>query len=135
MPRYFIDTFDSIVVIDDVGQDLQDEDAVREVVRKTLAGMLRDEHKERPAAQYRAEVRDEAGKRVLTGSVLIVIEKAPERKVVAATDSIVLDWASLVAQGIMSERGFDVRFDALSRESGLSQVHPPRSFRNPRRRG
>jgi hypothetical protein len=76
MPRYFIDTFDSIIVMDDVGQDLPNEDAVRE----TLAGMLRDEHKGRPAAQFRAEVRDEAGKSVLTGSVLIVIDKAPERK-------------------------------------------------------
>jgi hypothetical protein len=84
MPRYFIDTFDSIVVIDDVGQDLPNEDAVREVIRKTLVGMLRDEHKERPAAQYRAEVRDEAGKSVLTGSVLIIIDKAPERKAAEA---------------------------------------------------
>ena len=86
MPRFFIDTFDSIVVIDDVGQDLPNEDAVREVVRKTLAGMLRDEHKGRPAAQFRAEVRDEAGKSVLTGSVLIVIDKAPERKAAEATE-------------------------------------------------
>ena len=86
MPRFFIDTFDSIVVIDNVGQDLPDEDAVREVVRKTLAGMLRDEHKGRPAAQYRAEVRDEAGRSVLTGSVLIVIDKAPERKAAEATE-------------------------------------------------
>jgi hypothetical protein len=80
MPRYFIDTFDSIIVIDDVGQDLPNEDAVRETVRRTLAGMLRDEHKGAPAAQFRAEVRDEAGKSVLTGTVLIVIDKAPERK-------------------------------------------------------
>ncbi|WP_409567619.1 DUF6894 family protein, partial [Methylobacterium sp. J-030] len=40
MPRFFIDTFDSIVVIDDVGYELPDEAAVREVVRKTLADML-----------------------------------------------------------------------------------------------
>jgi hypothetical protein len=86
MPRFFIDTFDSIIVIDDVGQDLPNEDAVREVVRKTLAGMLRDEHKGRPAAQYRVEVRDEAGKSVLTGSVLIVIDKAPERKAAASAE-------------------------------------------------
>lgn len=86
MPRFFIDTFDSIVVIDDVGQDLPNMDAVRDVVRKTLVGMLRDEHTGRPAAQYRAEVRDEAGKSVLSGSVLIVIDKAPDRKVVKATE-------------------------------------------------
>ncbi|MCJ2011780.1 DUF6894 family protein [Methylobacterium sp. J-076] len=86
MTRFFIDTFDSIDVIDNVGQDLLNEDAVREIVRKTLVGMLRDEHKGRPAAQYRAEVRDEAGNRVLTGSVLIVIDKAPERKAAAATE-------------------------------------------------
>lgn len=86
MPRFFIDTYDSIIAIDDVGQDLPNEDAVREVVRKTLAGMLRDEHKGRPAAQFRAEVRDEAGKSVLTGSVLIVIDKSPERGAAEATD-------------------------------------------------
>ncbi|WP_409566665.1 DUF6894 family protein, partial [Methylobacterium sp. E-005] len=53
MPRYFIDTFDGIVAIDDVGYELPDEVAVREVVRKTLADMLGSEHKGRPAAQYR----------------------------------------------------------------------------------
>ncbi|WP_409566616.1 DUF6894 family protein, partial [Methylobacterium sp. E-005] len=37
MPRFFIDTFDSIVAIDDVGHELPDEAAVREVVRRTLA--------------------------------------------------------------------------------------------------
>jgi hypothetical protein len=86
MPRFFIDTFDSIVVIDDVGQELPDEAAVRKVVRKTLADMLGAEHKERPAAQYRAEVRDEAGKNILSGSVLLVIDKAPERKAAEATE-------------------------------------------------
>ncbi|MCJ2067474.1 hypothetical protein MKK75_01410, partial [Methylobacterium sp. J-030] len=84
MPRFFIDTFDSIVVIDDVGYELPDEAAVREVVRKTLADMLGSEHKARPAAQYRAEVRDEAGMSILTASVLIVIDKTPERKAAEA---------------------------------------------------
>jgi hypothetical protein len=86
MPRFFIDTFDSIVAIDDVGHELPDEAAVWAVVRKTLADMLRFEHKGRPAAQYRAEVRDAAGKSILSGSVLIVIEKAPERKADEATE-------------------------------------------------
>jgi hypothetical protein len=86
MPRFFIDTFDSIVVIDNVGYELPDEAAVWEVVRKTLADMLGSEHKGRPAAQYRAEVRDETGRGVLTGSVLIVIDKAPERKATEATE-------------------------------------------------
>ena len=86
MPRYFIDTFDSIIVIDDIGHDLPNEDAVREIVRETLVGMVGAEHKGRPAAQYRAEVRDETGKSFLTGSVLIVIDKAPERKVAEAAE-------------------------------------------------
>lgn len=77
MPRYFIDTFDHIVAIDDVGCDLPDEDAARKLVRETLAEMLASEHKGQSSAQYRAEVRDEVGKPVLTGSVLIVIDKAP----------------------------------------------------------
>ncbi|MCJ2069601.1 hypothetical protein MKK75_12510, partial [Methylobacterium sp. J-030] len=74
MPRYFIDTFDSIVAIDDVGHELQDEAAVREVGGTTLADMLGAGQKARPAAQYRAAVRDEAGKSILTASVLIVID-------------------------------------------------------------
>jgi hypothetical protein len=86
MPRYFIDTFDSIVAIDNVGHDLPNEDAVRRVVRETLVGMLGAEHKGRPAAQYRAEVRDEAGKSLLTGTVLFVIDKTPERKAAEATE-------------------------------------------------
>jgi hypothetical protein len=86
MPRFFIDTFDSIVVIDDVGHELPDEAAVREVVRKTLADMLGAEHKGRPAAQYRAEVRDEVGKSILTASVLIVIDNSPERKAAEAAE-------------------------------------------------
>lgn len=80
MPRFFIDTFDSIAAIDDVGHELPNEVAVQKYVRETLAGMLRAEHKERPAAQYRAEVRDEFGKSLMTGTVLIVIDKSPERK-------------------------------------------------------
>ncbi|MCJ2085479.1 hypothetical protein MKK88_05650 [Methylobacterium sp. E-005] len=84
MPRFFIDTFDSIVAIDDVGHELPDEAAVREVVRKTWADMLGAEHKGRPATQYRAEVRDEAGLSILTASVLIVIDKSPERKAAKA---------------------------------------------------
>lgn len=79
MLRFFIDTFGSIVATDDVGHELPDEAAVREVVRKTLADMLGAEHKGRPAAQYRAEVRDAAGKSILSGSVLSVIDRAPER--------------------------------------------------------
>ena len=86
MPRFFIDTFDGIVAIDDVGHDLPDEAAVRQVVRKTLADMLGAEHKGRSAAQYRAEVRDEAGRSILTASVLIVIDEAPERKAAEATE-------------------------------------------------
>lgn len=89
MPRYFIDTFDSIVAFDDVGYDLPDEDAVRKVVRETLAGMLGSEHKGRPSAQYRAEVRDEAGTPLLTASVLIVIDKAPQLKAAEATVNLV----------------------------------------------
>ena len=89
MPRYFIDTFDSIVAFDDIGYDLPDEDAVRKVVRETLVGMLGAEHKGRPAAQYRAEVRDEAGKAFLTATVLLVIDKAPQLKAAEATEKLV----------------------------------------------
>lgn len=77
MPLYFIDTFDNIVAFDDVGHDLPDEQAVRKVVRETLVGMLAAEHGDRPSAQYRAEVRDEAGQPLLTGTVLIVMDKPP----------------------------------------------------------
>lgn len=76
MPRYYIDTFDGLVVLDDVGHDLPDDDAARATVRQTLAAMMKDGSKVdgRSSAQFRADVRNEAGDRVMTATILMVID-------------------------------------------------------------
>ena len=84
MPRYFIDTFDHIAVVDDVGHDLPDEAALRRTMRETLVGMLGAEYKDEPSATFRAEARDEAGTPVLTATALVVITDPPRRMVIAA---------------------------------------------------
>lgn len=78
MPRYFIDTFDNIVALDDEGVELPDLAALRRVVHRTLSEMMRDEPDGRSGIQCRADVRDEHGGRVLTATLLIVITERHE---------------------------------------------------------
>ena len=86
MPCYFIDTFDHIAVLDDVGHDVPDKAALRTLVRDTLMGMMGAEHKDQSSASFRAEVRDDAGNPVLTGTVLIVISDPPKQTVAATSE-------------------------------------------------
>lgn len=76
MPRFFIDTYDHINVVDEVGQDLPDLAAVRSLVRRSLSEIIADEADRRPAAQIRAIVRNEAGEEVLSATMHVAIEWA-----------------------------------------------------------
>lgn len=76
MPRFYVDTFDSLAVLDDEGVDLPDRQAVHREVHRTLARMMADEPDGRPAIQFRADVRDETGQRIMTATLLMVIETA-----------------------------------------------------------
>lgn len=75
MQRYFIDTFDGEAVIDEKGQEFADLAAVRHQVHDALAVMMRYEPDGRSALQFRADVRDESGLRVMTATLLMVIEE------------------------------------------------------------
>jgi hypothetical protein len=75
VPRFYIDTFNAIDVRDEEGRDLPDLDAVREEVRRTLAAMMHDGKAGRDSIQFRADVRNEVGQRVLTAAMLMVMEE------------------------------------------------------------
>lgn len=78
MPRYYVDTFDGTVILDDVGTELPDLDAARDYVRLVLARMMSAEESSRRSARCRANVRDASGRRVLEASlVLTVTAQAP----------------------------------------------------------
>lgn len=74
MPKFFIDTYDHINVVDEVGQDLPDLAAVRSLVRRSLSEIIADEADRRPAAQIRAIVRNEAGEEVLSATMHVAVE-------------------------------------------------------------
>jgi hypothetical protein len=76
VPRYFFDIHDGCVIRDDAGHDLPDLKAVRAEAQRALAGMFASTPLGANAIQIRVDVRDESGKRVVTASVLAVIEDA-----------------------------------------------------------
>jgi hypothetical protein len=76
MPCYYVDRFDGIVVLDDVGVDLPDLSAARDYVRAVLMEMMNAESWSGEAARCRAAVRDASGRRVLEAS--LVLTMSPE---------------------------------------------------------
>lgn len=64
------------MVIDDVGDELPDDEAARAIVHQTLAAMMKDEGKidGRSCVQFRADVRTEAGDRLMTATIKMVID-------------------------------------------------------------
>lgn len=62
MPRYFIDTNDDDVFVeDDEGQDFPNVEAAREVAQAALPDMARDKMPDGERRTFSACVRDEAG--------------------------------------------------------------------------
>ena len=76
MPQFFFDIHDDEVIRDDVGHDLPDVRAVRAEVQRALAGLVATGPSDANAVQIRVDVRDGSGKRVVTASLLAVIEHA-----------------------------------------------------------
>lgn len=74
MPRFYVDTFNDVDLIDHEGTDLPSREAVHQQVHQTLASMMRDERDGRTAIQFRAEVRDESGKRIMKATLLLMVE-------------------------------------------------------------
>jgi len=76
VPRFYFDIYDGEVIRDDVGHDLPDVRAVRAEVQRALAGLVATRPSDAKAIQIRVDVRDGSGKRVVTASLLAVIEHA-----------------------------------------------------------
>lgn len=74
VPRYFFDVHDGKVALDTTGTELEDHDAAREKARRIVVGLAFDITLQRDAVQLRVHVRDEAGTRVHTGTLLFLIE-------------------------------------------------------------
>ncbi|MBB2961181.1 DUF6894 family protein [Methylobacterium sp. R2-1] len=74
MPRYYIDTYDRLAFIDDEGHNLPNEAAARALVQRSLVAMAAEQAATRSSTHLRAEVRDEAGKRVVAASVTVSVE-------------------------------------------------------------
>ncbi|APX84568.1 hypothetical protein BV511_07505 [Methylorubrum extorquens] len=73
MPRFYIDTFDGSATVDEDGHDLPSEAAARALVHRSLVAMAAEEATTRPSSQLRAEVRDEAGRRIMTAQVSVSV--------------------------------------------------------------
>lgn len=78
MPRFFVDTFNGLAVIDDVGHELPDRAVLRQVVKRTLSDLMRDETDDDRRVQFRANVRDETGTQIMTVTLLMVVDEHPE---------------------------------------------------------
>ena len=74
MTRYFFYLHDDKVTTDKIGTELADLDAALEFARGTLIDMAKSLSRMRDADQVRINVRDAEGLRVLTGTLLLLIE-------------------------------------------------------------
>lgn len=78
MPRFYIDTFDGTATDHDDGYDLPSEAAARDLVHRSLVAMAAEEARTRSSSNLRAEVRDEAGRRIMTAQVSVSVEWTAE---------------------------------------------------------
>ncbi|AWB23352.1 hypothetical protein DA075_22655 [Methylobacterium currus] len=79
MPLYYVNRFDGIAVIDDVGIELPDLDAARDHVRSVLTEMMNAERWTGGAARCRADVRDASGRPVLEASLILTMSPEPRQ--------------------------------------------------------
>ena len=74
MARYFFDVHDGRTFLDEEGSELESLSAVREEVHRSLVEMSAGLSQTKNAFQLRVDVRDAADARVMTATMLIVIE-------------------------------------------------------------
>lgn len=77
MPLYYVDRFDGIAVIDDVGVELPDPDAMRGYVRDVLTEMMSVEACTGEVSRCQASVRDASGRRVLAATLVLTMSPEP----------------------------------------------------------
>ncbi len=75
MPRYFFDVLDGVFIRDEEGLELASIDVARIEVLRTLPAMAVHARTAKEARQLRIDVRDESGKYVLTGTLMMVVEE------------------------------------------------------------
>ena len=76
MARYFFDIHNGAAYPDNVGSEHADMQSVRAEVRHSLTEIADGIEAGKDAFQLRIDVRDEAGTRVVTAALLMVIEMA-----------------------------------------------------------
>ena len=74
LSRFFFDVHDGKVTLDQTGTELPTLDAAREEARQIVIDLASTITLNRDAVQLRIHVRDEAGARVFTGTMLFLIE-------------------------------------------------------------
>jgi hypothetical protein len=89
MPRFYIDTFDGSATVDEDGHDLPSEAAACALVHRSLVAMAAEEAMTRPSSHLRAEVRDEAGRRIMTAQVSVSVSVEWTAEANAAEDALV----------------------------------------------
>lgn len=71
MPRYFFDTYDGTVVHDDEGRVMPDLNSARLEARHLLRDLLLDAAPEADVSRFRADIRDESGRVVVTATLTL----------------------------------------------------------------
>ncbi len=74
MPRYFFDTYDGTVILDDEGRMLPDLASARLEARHLLQDLIRHAAPERDESRFRADIRDESGRVVVTATLVLAYE-------------------------------------------------------------
>ena len=87
MPRFFFDLFDGTVTVDEEAHDLPEFEAVRAEIRRTLPAMLQHAVVDKDKAHFRADSRDEAGRRILTATIVMIIECVEDLSATASSST------------------------------------------------
>jgi hypothetical protein len=76
MPRYYFDIQNGKTFPDNVGSEHDNLDGARFEVRRALAEIAAGVEKGKDAFQVRMDVRDDAGNRVITATLMMMLENA-----------------------------------------------------------
>jgi len=71
MPRYFFDTYDGTVILDDEGLVLPDLTSARLEARRLLRDLLLDAAPGCDESRFRADIRDETGRVVVSATLVL----------------------------------------------------------------
>lgn len=76
MPRYFFDTYDRTVILDDEGRVLPDLVSARLEARHLLRDLLLHAAPGRDESRFRANIRDETGQIICTATLVLAYASA-----------------------------------------------------------